>query len=365
MDTCQSLYMCSVMIAGYFAIVILLNFVMPRLNMDQRNQAIGMLTAGMSVRHVARNMNCHWSTIIDLRNRYRQQGNVSDRPRSGRPRVTTPNQDRYIQLTHARDRFLPATATARQTVGNHNRPINEHTVRRRLHAYGMRSRRPYVGNILTRRHKQARLAWANAHLRWPRQQWATVLFTDESKFNLSYADGRARVYRRPRERYAQCCVVEVNRFGGGGVMVWAGISRDFKTDLHIVQGRLNARNNRDNILQPIAVPFIRNNGLALLQQDNARPHTARITMDFLRQQGVNVLPWPAYSTDLNPLEHLWDELGRRVHARPVQPQTIRQLEIALRQEWAGIPQNTVRRYVLSMRRRCEAVTGALGGHTRY
>ena len=97
----------------------------------------------------------------------------------------------------------------------------------------MRSRRPYVGTILTRRHKQARLAWANAHLRWTRQQWATVLFTDESKFNCN-ADGRARVFRRPRERYAQCCVVEVNRFGGGGVMVWAGISRDFKTDLHIV-----------------------------------------------------------------------------------------------------------------------------------
>ena len=57
----------------------------------------------------------------------------------------------------------------------------------------------------------------------PRQRWQTVLFTDKSKFNLSYSDGRRRVFRRTGERYADCCVVEVNRFGGGGLMVWAGI----------------------------------------------------------------------------------------------------------------------------------------------
>ena len=72
-------------------------------------------------------------------------------------------------------------------------------------------------------------------------------------------------------------------------MVWAGISRNFKTGLHIVRGRLNAMTYRDTILQPIVVPFMKN-GLTLLQQDNARPHTARITTDFLRQQAVNVMP---------------------------------------------------------------------------
>ena len=97
---------------------------------------------------------------------------------------------------------------------------------------------------------------------------------------------------------------------------------------------LNTAAYPDNILQPIVVPFMRNNGLTLLQQDNARPHTARFTTDLLRQQGVNVMPWPSLSPNLNPIEHLWDELGRRVRARPVQPQNLRQLEIALHQVWA-------------------------------
>ena len=62
---------------------------MPRLNMDQSNQAIGMLSIGTSKRNVARLINCNRSTIIDLWNRYQQQGHARDRSRTGRPRVTT------------------------------------------------------------------------------------------------------------------------------------------------------------------------------------------------------------------------------------------------------------------------------------
>ena len=126
---------------------------MPRLNMDQRNKAIGMLSAGASQRHVACVMNCNQSTISDLWNRYQQQGHARDRPH-----VTTAHQDRYMRLTHARDQLLPAAETARHTVGTHNRPINGNTVRRRLADVGLKSRRPYIGQVLLRRHKQARLA---------------------------------------------------------------------------------------------------------------------------------------------------------------------------------------------------------------
>ena len=157
---------------------------MPRLNMDQRNQAIGILSAGASQRHVARVMNCTQSTISDLWNSYQQQGHARDRPHSGRPHVTTAHQDRYMRLTHARDRFLPAAETARHTVGTHNRPINGNTIRRRLADVGLKIRRPYIGQVLPRRHKQARLAWANAHTRWPHQRWENVLFTDKSKFHF-------------------------------------------------------------------------------------------------------------------------------------------------------------------------------------
>ena len=110
---------------------------------------------------------------------------------------------------------------------------------------------------------------------------------------------------------------------------------------------------------------MRNNGLTLLQQDTARPHTARITTDFLHQQAVKVMPWPSVSPDLNPIEHLWDELGQRVRDRPVSPQNLQQLEVALNQECAHISQNAVRRYVHLMPSPYDAVIAEVGGHTRY
>ena len=72
---------------------------MPRLNRDLRNQAIGMLAAGMAVRAVAARLNCHRNTITRWANRHRRTGNVAELRKTDRPRVTTPAQDQYISIS--------------------------------------------------------------------------------------------------------------------------------------------------------------------------------------------------------------------------------------------------------------------------
>jgi transposase len=49
--------------------------------------------------------------------------------------------------------------------------------------------------------------------------------------------------------------------------------------------------------------------------DNARPHRAHIVQDYLQQEAIELIPWPAVSPVLNPIEYLWDYLGRKVNAR--------------------------------------------------
>jgi hypothetical protein len=72
-----------------------------------------------------------------------------------------------------------------------------------------------------------------------KRHWTPILFTNEPRFRLTRCDGRVRVYRRPGERYtAATAVQEVDRFGRGCVIVWAGISIDNRTDLVVVPGRL-------------------------------------------------------------------------------------------------------------------------------
>ena len=165
---------------------------MPRLNQNQRVQALMMLARGDNVAKVSRMFDCHRNTIFRLHQRFKQTGGVADRRRPGRPRVTNPQTDRFITLTHLPSRFQTTTSSARQC------GISKQTVMRRLRQARqlIRPRRPYVGQVLTARYRAARLQWAHRHFLWGRQQWARVLFSDESRFNLSHHDGRIRLFRR-------------------------------------------------------------------------------------------------------------------------------------------------------------------------
>ena len=111
---------------------------MPRLSEAQRHEAVGMLRS-MAATNVARFFNVHKSTIHRLSQRLAQSGTVSDRRRSGRPRVTSVAEDRHIRTTHLRERFTTASETSRRWNGRNN--VSRYTVARRLHAFGIQSRR--------------------------------------------------------------------------------------------------------------------------------------------------------------------------------------------------------------------------------
>ena len=170
---------------------------MPRLNNDERNQAIGMLNAGMSETVVSRHFGCTRKTIDHLQRRFRVTGNVADRPRRGRPRVTTAADDRYIVLQHLRNRRMTAAATGRQC------GIHPQTVRNRFrqNVQPIRAYRPYFGQIVIRRNRPAMRDWCRRHLHFRRADWDLILFSDDCRFNLSHADGHERVYRRRGERF--------------------------------------------------------------------------------------------------------------------------------------------------------------------
>ena len=325
-----------------------------------------MYQQGLSVRAIARRLGKSPSVIQRLKDRWKITGRVQDRPRSGRPRKTTRQQDRHVVVTCLRDR----SATARSLRDNlrtaSNVTVCTETIRKRLREVGLKSRRPAVQVPPTRNHHNRRVAWATLHRRWTQNQWSKVLFTDESRFTLQFNDGRIRVWRRPGERFADATVREHDRYGGGSVMVWGGFSRHHRTPLHTVNGRLTGVAYRDTIIRPLVLPALQAVGSgAIFQDDNAPCHRARVVNDFLQQQGVVRMNWPARSPDLNPIEHLWDVLGRRVRAINPPAATLQELSQRLQQEWLAIPQATLRRLVDSMRRRCGACLNSNGGHTRY
>ncbi|UYV72776.1 Transposase [Cordylochernes scorpioides] len=143
---------------------------------------------------------------------------------------------------------------------------------------------------------------------------------------------------------------------------WGAIAYDSRSPLLRIQGTMTAQRYVDDVLRPVTLPYLQGVPNALYQQDNARPHTARISQQAL--QDVQMLPWPPYSPDLSPIEHVWDIIGRRLHALP-QPRSEDELWQMVEREWRAIPQDAIRTLIDSLPRRVAACIAVRGGPTCY
>ena len=229
-----------------------------KLSDGERTRALGRIEAGIHPQDVANQFNVHRSTIIRLRDRHRATCTFSDRPRSGRPKVTTQHEDRYIAVTVARRRFVNDPSLERmlrqQRVPGARR-ISVQTASNRVRASGFSSRKPAKKPQLSQRHRTLRRQFCTRHGRWNRQQRSRVLFSDESRFCLRKVDGCIRVWRRNGERHLEPTVqpttVEV---------LWAGTSINGRTALVVVPGNLNGRRHIDENLRHHGVPYLRQMG---------------------------------------------------------------------------------------------------------
>ncbi|GFV97950.1 hypothetical protein TNCV_5069901 [Trichonephila clavipes] len=274
---------------------------------------------------------------------------------SGRPRGTTPADDRYIVLQARRNRRQIAGEIARHTTQATGRPISRFTVAKRLHGGGLFARRPVRCVPLTPAHRRRRSLWGR------------VLFTDESRFSLSSNSHRILIWRERGSRNHPSNIIERDRYGGRGVLVWGGIMLGSRTDLHIFDaGSVNGTRYCNEILLPYVCLFRGAMGLQFLFMDNNAPcHRTVAAEQLLESEDIERMDWPARSPDLNPIKHVWDFLGRRLAAGTLPPVTIWELRLALQDEWAAMPQQLIDTLILSMGRRCETCLAVRGDHIPY
>ncbi|GBO03204.1 hypothetical protein AVEN_228326-1 [Araneus ventricosus] len=161
--------------------------------------------------------------------------------------------------------------------------VSRVTVSKRLHETGLFARRPAVCVLLTSTNRRVRLAWCREHRDWSMDQWAIVLFTDESRFSLNTDSRREFIWREPGTRYLPSNVRVIDHYGGGGLIVSAGIMLDGRTPLHVFErGTLTGVRYRDEILEPYVRLFRGAVGPELiLMDDNAKPHRAHLVDEFL------------------------------------------------------------------------------------
>ncbi|CAH2007245.1 unnamed protein product [Acanthoscelides obtectus] len=184
------------------------------------------------------------------------------------------------------------------------------------------------------------------------QEWNSIVFSDESRFCLGMHDGDVFFV----ERHVHHTV---------GVMVWGAIAYGSRSPLIFIRGNMNAQRYIHEVLEPHLLPYLDTLADPTFQQDNARPHVARVTIDFFQHNDVTLLPWPPRSPDLSPIEHVWDMMGRRLLNLQRPPQTLEALREELVVAWNEIPQEDIDHLIRSMPRRVGEYVAHQGASTHY
>ncbi|GFW41094.1 transposable element Tcb2 transposase [Trichonephila clavipes] len=320
------------------------------------------LDEGRSVTSVAAELGIAHSIVSQLWRQFQTTGTAIREFSSGCPRGNTPADDRYIVLQARRNRRQAAGEIARHTT-----PISRFTVARRLHGGGLFARRPVRCVPLTPAHGRRRSLGCRERHNWRDNEWGRVLFTDESRFSLNSDSHRILIWRERGSRNHPSNIIERDRYGGRGILVWGGIMLGSRTDRHIFDaGSVNGTRYCNEIFLPY-VRLIRGAmGLQYLFMDDNTPcHRTVAAEQLLESEDIEHMDWLARSPDLNPIEHVWDFLGRRVAVRTLPPVTIRELRLALQDEWAAMPPQLIDTLILSMGRRCETCLAVRGDHIPY
>ncbi|GFT00625.1 transposable element Tcb2 transposase [Trichonephila clavipes] len=244
----------------------------------------------------------------------------------GQLKVTAAHDNRYLLHVVVNDH----TAFSRQLTARLSTalgvPMSASSICRRLLHQELRTRVHLYRIPLTANLRWLRLKWAHKYRAW-QADWHQVVFSDESRFNLWDPDGRI------------CVAIPVNAA--------------FKSALS------------NEVLWPEIAPFLHGNPGIIFHKDNAHPHIAKTVQVFCSAQHMLLLPWPAYSPDISPIEHVWDLVGRRLAHVPCPAASKDELLLRIPAIWNSLPQADIQNLFNSMPRRIEVLIVARGGYTKY
>jgi len=343
--------------------------------------------ASTSQREIASLVKCSRTGVQGVLGTYTFETFQGRNPRRDYHRKTTQREDRYIERALKQNDSIPLRDIT-NIVREHGVPVSEATIRRRRSEAGLGSYIAAEKPGLRAENVAERLEWAMKHKDLTVEDWKRVIWSDESSIWIGVNPRRQWVICPPGKRLNRKYIKKTFKSAQVKVMVWAcftgerlgplivcdegGIGADEHEDL-IYDGLFSLI---DDLLEPSDDPEtirIADENTFLFMQDNAPCHKAHHVVEFLQENHVPIMKWPAQSPDLNPLENLWPDFKARFHKRFLELFNHPSKSLEARYRYSEVLQEVwytqgielVTKLIESMPRRCEAVIEAQGGSTQY
>jgi transposase len=326
------------------------------------SRALAFLETGMTQSEVAEKLGVNQSTISRIVKRYQKTGLLSHLCGNGRHRVADEIVTSLIKKKIKENAKTSLRKLAEKIRTEAGVDISKSTIKNVLNHHNLFAFSPIKKPLLKPHHINQRYLCAEQWLRLSKEELKTIIFSDESKFNLFYSDGKVSVWREPGTGLDPRHIAPTIKHGGASVMVWACFSYYGTGNLVFIDGNMDAVMYVE-ILSDNLAASAQKMGLSeyIFQQDNDPKYTAKLTTRFLDGKGIKTLPWPAQSPDMNPIENLWGLIKAKIGEKC--PRNINELKQVILEEWNNIGPKMCQKYAESFRKRTKELLKARGGHT--
>jgi transposase len=330
-----------------------------------RVAVVALFNEKYSFREIARKLHREASTVIKIIKNYKLNKSTERKKGSGGKFKLDQEDTKFVKKSIIKNKELSASKIAAALYNATGKNVSQWTISRFLRKEGFLSRKYTNRPELSSKNIKSRLIMTNNWSKWPLKKFRKIIFSDECRFCLNGSDGRQRIRRKSGECLNPENIKGTKKFGGGGVMAWGCISYNGVGKLVVIEGNLDSIKYRrllsENLHDSAEIMNLDND--FIFQQDNAGCHVSKYTMEFFNENGINLLEWPAQSLDLNPIEHIWSFMKKKLLNQVLKNKG--ELINKLNEIWNSLPRELVKNLIDSMPRRCEAVIRANGGHTRY
>ncbi|KAF5345989.1 hypothetical protein D9757_007778 [Collybiopsis confluens] len=331
----------------------------------KRARIVTLKDRGVSSAEIAQELGGSKSQVNRLYRKWKGKkdfyGKTSGR---GRKPKLNPRDVRYAErllrnnkasdVMELRDRFFPH--------------VSHSTLRRNLHAVGLRGFRRRKVPLITKQNRLKRIEWAGLFRDWTVEDWKDVGFADESNYGVFGCRNGQWTWRRPGEALDWRSTEKTVKHRGGKVCLWGMVTAYGVGRLVRIHGNLNGE---------LLVQIMEEDLMGSLEDleidpnrfyyahDNDRKNTGRLVQNWFTEKNLTQLKWPASSPDMNIQEHVWAELETIARRYEPAPRTEDEMWEVLQWAWSEISDEFIASLYASLPHRIKALTQAKGWNTKY